>query len=112
MPAATLAKTLHQARLAQAVTVAWMVVEGLIAIAAGIAARSVALTAFGVDSGIELFSSAVVLHRLLERSANEERGSLFGFNPSLVGALTVGWPRDPHQGRLPRVLMARNTLVG
>ena len=53
-----------------------MVVEGSVAIVAGIAARSIALTAFGVDSGIELFSSAVVLHRLLERSEREERGSL------------------------------------
>jgi len=66
---------LRQARLAQWVTVAWMVVEGLVAITAGIGANSVALTAFGVDSGIELFSSAVVLRRLLGRSETEERGS-------------------------------------
>ncbi len=69
---------LRQARLAQAVTVAWMIVEGVVAITAGIAAHSVALTAFGVDSGIELFSSAVVLRRLLRRSESEERGSLSG----------------------------------
>jgi divalent metal cation (Fe/Co/Zn/Cd) transporter len=69
---------LQQARLAQVLTVVWMVVEATIAITAGIAARSVALTAFGVDSGVELFSSAVVLHRLLERSESEERGSLSG----------------------------------
>jgi divalent metal cation (Fe/Co/Zn/Cd) transporter len=53
-----------------------MVIEGAIAIGAGIAAHSVALTAFGVDSGIELFSSAVVLRRLLQRSETEERGSM------------------------------------
>lgn len=69
---------LRQARLAQSLTLAWMVVEGVVATAAGIGAHSVALTAFGVDSGIELFSSAVVLHRLLGRSENEERGSLSG----------------------------------
>jgi divalent metal cation (Fe/Co/Zn/Cd) transporter len=67
---------LGEARLAQALTLAWMLVEGEVAIGAGILAHSVALTAFGVDSGIELFSSAVVLHRLLERSPAEERGSL------------------------------------
>lgn len=66
---------LRQARLAQAMTVAWMVVEGLVAIMAGIGAHSVALTAFGVDSGIELFSSAVVLRRLMGRSETEEPGS-------------------------------------
>ena len=55
-----------------------MVVEGLVAITAGVGAHSVALTAFGVDSGIELFSSAVVLRRLLGRSETEERGSRTG----------------------------------
>jgi divalent metal cation (Fe/Co/Zn/Cd) transporter len=69
---------LQQARLAQILTVGWMVIEAMVAIVAGIAARSVALSAFGVDSGVELFSSAVVLHRLLQRSESEERGSLSG----------------------------------
>lgn len=69
---------LQQARLAQWTTVGWMVVEGAIAIGAGIVAHSVALTAFGVDSGIELFSSVVVLRRLLQRSESEERGSMTG----------------------------------
>jgi divalent metal cation (Fe/Co/Zn/Cd) transporter len=69
---------LQQARLAQRITVGWMVVEGAVAIGAGIAAHSVALTAFGVDSGIELFSSVVVLRRLLQRTESEERGSMTG----------------------------------
>jgi divalent metal cation (Fe/Co/Zn/Cd) transporter len=69
---------LQQARLAQRITVGWMVVEGAVAIGAGIAAHSVALTAFGVDSGIELFSSVVVLRRLLPRTESEERGSMTG----------------------------------
>jgi divalent metal cation (Fe/Co/Zn/Cd) transporter len=69
---------LREARLAQVLTVGWMVIEAAIAIFAGIIARSVALTAFGVDSGVELFSSVVVLHRLLQRSESEERGSLSG----------------------------------
>jgi divalent metal cation (Fe/Co/Zn/Cd) transporter len=79
---------LQQARMAQLLTVGWMVIEGAIAIGAGIAAHSVALTAFGVDSGIELFSSAVVLRRLLQRSETEERGSMTGAERSatkLVG---------------------------
>jgi divalent metal cation (Fe/Co/Zn/Cd) transporter len=66
---------LGQARFAQVVTVGWMVVEAAVAIAAGITARSVALTAFGVDSGVELFSSLVVLRLLLQRTESEERGS-------------------------------------
>jgi divalent metal cation (Fe/Co/Zn/Cd) transporter len=55
-----------------------MVVEGAVAVGAGIAAHSVALTAFGVDSGIELFSSVVVLRRLLQRTEADERGSMTG----------------------------------
>jgi len=69
---------LQQAREAQWMTVGWMVIEGATAIGAGIAAHSVALTAFGVDSGVELFSSVVVLRRLLQRSEREERGSMTG----------------------------------
>src|SRR6266705_7098361 len=69
---------LQQAREAQWMTVGWMVIEGALAIGAGIAAHSVALTAFGVDSGIELFSSVVVLCRLLQPSESEERGSMTG----------------------------------
>jgi divalent metal cation (Fe/Co/Zn/Cd) transporter len=84
---------LQQARLAQWMTVGWMVIEGAIAIGAGIAAHSVALTAFGVDSGIELFSSVVVLRRLLQRSESEERGSMTGGERSatkLVGFALYG----------------------
>ena len=45
-------------------TIAWMVIEAAVAIGAGIAARSVLLTAFGVDSVIELLSGAVLYRRL------------------------------------------------
>jgi divalent metal cation (Fe/Co/Zn/Cd) transporter len=74
--APSMRRPLGRARLAQAVTVAWMLIEGVIAVGAGVVAHSVALTAFGFDSFIELFSAAVVLRRVLERSENEERGSL------------------------------------
>jgi divalent metal cation (Fe/Co/Zn/Cd) transporter len=66
---------IRQARLAEALTIAWMIVELVVALWAGIAARSVALTTFGVDSGIELFTAGVVLRQLLlhtERAADEE----------------------------------------
>jgi divalent metal cation (Fe/Co/Zn/Cd) transporter len=66
---------LRQARVAETLTLAWMVVELVAALWAGIAARSVALTTFGVDSGIELFTAGVVLRQLLlhtERATDEE----------------------------------------
>jgi divalent metal cation (Fe/Co/Zn/Cd) transporter len=69
------ARTIREARLAEALTLAWMVVELVVALWAGIAARSVALTTFGVNSGIELFTAGVVLRQLLlhtERATDEE----------------------------------------
>jgi divalent metal cation (Fe/Co/Zn/Cd) transporter len=66
---------IRQARFAEALTLVWMVVELVVALWAGIAARSVALTTFGVDSGIELFTAAVVLRLFVlhtERATEEE----------------------------------------
>jgi divalent metal cation (Fe/Co/Zn/Cd) transporter len=51
-------------------TVAWMAAEAVLAIGAGIAARSVLLTAFGFDSVIELLSGVTLLWRL----SSETRG--------------------------------------
>lgn len=51
-------------------SIIWMIIEGTVAIAAGIIARSVLLTAFGVDSVIELITGAVLLWRLLTEARN------------------------------------------
>jgi divalent metal cation (Fe/Co/Zn/Cd) transporter len=58
----------HGVRL-EAFTVAWMALEAVLAIGAGIAARSVLLTAFGADSLIELLSGATLLWRLRVEAA-------------------------------------------
>jgi divalent metal cation (Fe/Co/Zn/Cd) transporter len=55
----------------EAVTVVWMVLEAALAIGAGVAARSVLLTAFGFDSVVELLSGVTLLWRL----SAEARGS-------------------------------------
>jgi hypothetical protein len=52
-------------------TVVWMAFEAVLAIGAGIAARSVLLTGFGFDSVIELLSGVTLLFRL----SSEARGS-------------------------------------
>ncbi len=44
-------------------TVIWMVVESAVALGAGIVAGSILLTAFGIDSVIELLSGSVLLWR-------------------------------------------------
>jgi divalent metal cation (Fe/Co/Zn/Cd) transporter len=46
-------------------TIGYNVLEGVVAVVAGLVAGSVALTGFGVDSGIEVAAAAVVLTRLL-----------------------------------------------
>jgi divalent metal cation (Fe/Co/Zn/Cd) transporter len=47
------------------ITIIWMVIEMVVSIGAGIAAGSVLLTAFGLDSLIELVSGSILLWRLL-----------------------------------------------
>lgn len=44
--------------------VAWDVVEGVVAVLAGIAAGSIALIGFGIDSSIEVFAAGVVIWQL------------------------------------------------
>lgn len=51
-------------------TIGWNVIEGAVAIAAGIAAGSISLIAFGLDSGVEVSTSLVLVWRL----AQERRG--------------------------------------
>lgn len=52
----------------EVVTVAWMLVEAAIALTAGILAGSVLLTAFGIDSILELVSGGALLWRLVTES--------------------------------------------
>jgi len=52
------------ARILSWLTLAWMGIEGGIAIGAAVAAGSVALLGFGLDSGIEATASVIVIWRL------------------------------------------------
>ncbi len=51
--------------------IVWDVIEGLVAVTAGILANSIALIGFGIDSGIEVFAAAVTVWYL--RSKDEKR---------------------------------------
>ena len=62
--AAARAAAIQRGVRVEVVTIAWMVAEAALAIGAGIAARSVLLTAFGLDSVIELLSGIVLWRRL------------------------------------------------
>jgi divalent metal cation (Fe/Co/Zn/Cd) transporter len=48
-------------------SLAWMTVEGAVAIAAGVAAGSIALVGFGLDSAIEGFASVIIVWRFSGR---------------------------------------------
>ncbi len=75
-PLATRAIRLEQA------TIAYNVVEGVVAVGAGLAAGLVSLIGFGIDSGIEVAAATVVLVRLIaeyrggEVSESKERRAL------------------------------------
>lgn len=51
--------------------IGWDLIEGIIAVTAGLIAGSIALTGFGIDSAIEVFAASVVIWHL--RGAKEER---------------------------------------
>ena len=66
----------HTARRLEAATVGWNTIEAAVAVVSGLLAGSVALTGFGLDSGIEVASALIVLARLragADGEANETR---------------------------------------
>jgi len=63
----------HQkALLSEYFTVGWNVIEGIVAIAAGVAAGSIALVGFGLDSYIEVASGAVLIWRLRKHGFSDD----------------------------------------
>ncbi len=53
-------------------TIVWNAIEGIAGIAAGIAAGSIALVGFGVDSYVEVFAGSVILWRLAKERHGHE----------------------------------------
>ena len=90
VPEADRAQLIAQAFRLEWFTIAWMTVEAIVALGAGVAAHSVSLTAFGADSLIELVSAAVLIWRL---SVELKRGRRFSENAertaSKIGGLLL-----------------------
>jgi divalent metal cation (Fe/Co/Zn/Cd) transporter len=63
----------RRAKLLSWVSLAWLTVEGTVAIVAGVTAGSVALIAFGIDSAIEGVASIVIVWRFSGRRLLSER---------------------------------------
>jgi divalent metal cation (Fe/Co/Zn/Cd) transporter len=91
-------------------TIAWMIVEAVVAIGCGIAAGSVVLLAFGLDSVIELISAGVLVWRLsvelrhgqafsesAERLASRIGGALL-FALAAYVVMSAGWGLWLRQG--------------
>jgi divalent metal cation (Fe/Co/Zn/Cd) transporter len=62
----------EKALIAEYFTVGWNVIEGIVAIAAGIVAGSIALIGFGLDSYIEVASGIVLIWRLRKHGFGDE----------------------------------------
>lgn len=71
-PSAEWLRAAHRARLLSWISLAWMAVEGAVAITAGVLAGSIALVAFGLDSAIEGFASLVIVWRFTGQRLHSE----------------------------------------
>ena len=71
----------RRVKLLSWLSLAWMTVEGAVAIAAGIVAGSIALVGFGLDSAIEGFASVIIIwrftgHRVFSHAAEQRAQKL------------------------------------
>jgi divalent metal cation (Fe/Co/Zn/Cd) transporter len=66
----------RRARWLAYVTIGWNTVECVVAVGAGMAAGSIALVGFGLDSLVEVFAGGVVLWRLRTEDESRERRAL------------------------------------
>jgi divalent metal cation (Fe/Co/Zn/Cd) transporter len=112
---------IRQAFRLEWITVAWMIVEGAVAVAAGVVAGSLTLLAFGLDSAIELLSAGVLIWRLnvelrrgqafserAERTATKIGGGLlFALAAYIVaGAAWILWMRHGEAFSAPGLVVA------
>jgi divalent metal cation (Fe/Co/Zn/Cd) transporter len=111
----------------EGLTVGWNVVEGVVAVTAALAAGSVALLAFGIDSFVESASAGIMLWRLLaERRAQSEEAiealeararkliaiSLFALAAwVLFDAGSALWRRDRPEASIVGIVLTSVSLV-
>ena len=123
-PPVTRADLLRRGRRLEVFTVVWNSLEGLVSVAFGVAAGSIALFGFGVDSFVETSSGAVLLWRLRDGRDREADERVEGTALKLVGASLVllaayvAWQagrslllREPPDASVPGILIAGLSLV-
>jgi divalent metal cation (Fe/Co/Zn/Cd) transporter len=111
----------RRALLLEWLTAAWMLMEAAVAIGSGIAAHSLSLIAFGVDSLIELASAGVLLWRLKiemrqgaefpesveQRASRIGGGLLFVLAAYVVVSAAYGlWVREGQEFSTPGLALA------
>ena len=80
---------MRRGRLLNRLTIGWNALEGVVAVAAGLAAGSVSLVGFGLDSGIEV-SAAAGPGQAQGRPGVGFAGGGIGGQPDLAVRMAVG----------------------
>ena len=116
------ARVIRRGRRLEYLTVGWNVLEAVASIGAGVAAGSVALVGFGVDSVIESISGAVLLWRLRDGREGERREPialrLVGGSLILLAAYVAFdaaqslWARQPPEASYVGIVVAGLSLAG
>src|SRR5256886_17625742 len=97
---------LRQGITLEGVTVGYNALEGLVAIAAGLAAGSVALTGFGIDSVIEVTSGALLWWRLRAELGSAPLGPTVERRGAPRGGVLLARARGANLARPPPRLSA------
>jgi divalent metal cation (Fe/Co/Zn/Cd) transporter len=113
----------RRAKLLSWASLAYMAVEGLVAIAAGVVAGSIALVGFGIDSAIEGFASVVIVWRFtgsrtLSHAAEDRAQKLVAIQFFLLAPYvavesirTLVDGSHPHQSIVGIILAASSLVV-
>lgn len=113
----------RKARLLSWVSLAWMGAEGIIALVAGIAAGSIALISFGLDSFIEGFASLLIVWRFTSwrvhsHAAEERARKLVGIQFFLLApyvafeALHKLWKAEEPSTSWLGIALVTSSLIG
>jgi divalent metal cation (Fe/Co/Zn/Cd) transporter len=118
------ARLVKRGRYLEYFTVGYNSLEGLVAVAAGLAAGSIALVGFGFDSVIEVTSGAVLLWRLRADADEARRERVEALSLKVVGvcflmlAAYVGYDsvksllrREAPQESVPGIILAVASLI-
>ena len=125
LTAAPRAALVARSRRLNIATLCYNAVEGVVALASGVAAGSVALIGFGIDSGIELTASFVALWRLsadadherrerAERTAHRVIGALFmalAFYVTVDASLALWHREEPRESPVGIAIAAASVLI-